>query len=152
MDRLAAEFEEIGLKTTPQNLARDGRMGRMIRVGNAEICFGIEDDDETVILTDYRRVDQHLGLRLGFEELLWFIEFIIARPQLGLLRLHGLIRPDRAGAIGPDRLAISYRLLGGRFERMMNGEEWMALEFKDYRRLRRTPPNPALTTGAATHG
>jgi len=153
MDRLAAEFERIGMKTVPQNLSRDGRMGRMIRVGNAEICFGIEDDDESVVLTDYRRIDPAEGLRLGFEELLWFVEFMIARPQLGLLRIHGLVRPvPLPGALPTDRLAKCYRLLGGRFERMARGEEWIVLEFKDYRRLRRTPPTPSPTMGAVAHG
>src|SRR6476661_2258036 len=95
MDRLAAELGRLGMPTKFQNLGRDGRMGRLLRFKNAELCFGLEDDDETVVLTDYRRTDNRTGLRAGFRELLWFIEFLAARPELGVKRLHGLIRPDR---------------------------------------------------------
>lgn len=152
MDRLAVELERIGMPTRFQNLGRDGRMGRLLKLKNAEICFGLEDDDETVVLTDYRRTDSKSGLRMGFRELLWFIEFLAARPGLGVKRLHGLIRPDKnPGGLTPERLAASYRILGGRFERRENGEDWMIVEFSEYRPARRPQP-AAIALEVCTNG
>jgi hypothetical protein len=141
MDRLAAELGRIGMPTRFQNLGRDGRMGRLLRLKNAEICFGLEDDDETVVVTDYRRTDPKAGLRMGIRELLWFIEFLAARPEFGVKRLHGLIRPDKTSAgLTPERLAALYRIHGGRHERRENGEDWIVVEFSEYRPTRRPQP------------
>jgi hypothetical protein len=152
MDRLAKELERIGMPTRFQNLSRDGRMGRLLKLRNAEICFAIEDDDETVAMTDYRRTDSKSGLRMGFRELLWFIEFLAARPELGLKRLHGLIRPDQIpGGLTPERLAATYRILGGRFERRADGEDWMVVEFSEYRPCRRPQPTE-IAAEVCAHG
>jgi hypothetical protein len=137
MDRLAAELERQGHPTFRQNLARDGRMGRMVRFADSEICFGIEDDDRTVIVTDYRRVEAASGIRPGFRAIVQLVEFIKARPELGLTRLHGLIRPDRtASALPAERLAAGYRRLGGRFEKTVRGEDWLTIDIADYQPLR----------------
>jgi hypothetical protein len=153
MDRLASELERLGMPTAFQNLARDGRMGRMVRHGNTEICFAIEDDDETVVLTDYRRIDSRSNLATGFRSLMWFVRFVADRPQLGLKRLHGLIRPDKTqGGISTDRLAAAYRLLGGRHEATIHGEEWMVVEFAEYRRRPTRFARPAAVQEAHPHG
>jgi len=152
MDRLAAELERLGMPTTPQNLARDGRMGRMVRHGDAELCFGIEDDDETVVLCDYRRVDSREGLRTGFRSLLWFVSFLANRPDLQLHRLHGLIRPDRTpGGLSPERLAAAYRIFGARRERTVNGEDWMVVDFAEYRQRRKRFQRPVASQEALIH-
>jgi hypothetical protein len=151
MDRLAAEFERHGFPTVRQNLRRDGRMGRMVRHGSAEICFAIEDDDETVCVTDYRQVEPPNGFRQGFGTIVWFVEFIVARPELRLRRLHGMIRPDRKQhALSAERLAAGYRLLGGRLERTVNGEDWFAIEFAEYRNFHRRRTD--ARTKAVCHG
>jgi len=152
MDRLAAEFERLGMPTTFQNLTRDGRMGRMVRHGNAEICFAIEDDDETVVLTDYRRTDPRASLSTGFRSMIWFVSFIAERPQLGLKRMHGLIRPDqKPNGISPNRLAATYLLLGGRYEQTIRGEDWMVVDFAEYRQRRKRFARPWPAPEARPH-
>jgi hypothetical protein len=145
-------MERLGMPTTPQNLARDGRMGRMVRYGDVELCFGIEDDDETVVLTDYRRAQSRDGLQTGFRGLIWFVSFLANRPDLRLRRLHGLIRPDRIpGGLTPERLAATYRILGGRYETTVNGEDWMVVDFAEYRARRNRFQRPAPRPEAPTH-
>jgi len=137
--------------TLPVNVIEHKRVVALRRLGK-RICFGMEDDDETVVLCDYRRVDSREGLRTGFRSLLWFVSFLANRPDLQLHRLHGLIRPDRTpDGLTPERLAAAYRIFGARRERTVNGEDWMVVDFAEYRQRRKRFQRPAASQEALIH-
>src|SRR5262245_25813452 len=137
MDRIAAELAREGITAVPQDLLRDGHVGSLFVVGRAEICYRIDDDDRTVVISHYKRRDGRDGLRHGFREFIWFLEFL-CRERLRLRRVKGLIRAEtEPGAMPTPRIAEMYkRVLGGSTLEIDHGEEWIYLDLADYRTMR----------------
>lgn len=138
MDRLAAALVQHGYAVTPKSLYRDGYTGNHVRLEQAEIAYRLEPDDVTVIIAWYEADASSSGnLRNSFAPFEWFLAFL-ARPEFRLARVRGLIRAPRGPGISSrlstERIADFYkRLLGGSTERWDGGEEWLVLDFKDYR-------------------
>jgi hypothetical protein len=138
MDRLAAALVQLGYAVTPKSIYRDGYTGNHVRLEHAEIVYRLEPDDETVVIPWYQADASSSGnLRNSFAPFEWFLAFL-ARPEFRLERVRGLIRAPRGPGISPRlstaRIAEFYkRLLGGRTESWDGGEEWLVLDFKDYR-------------------
>lgn len=138
MDRLADALVQLGYAVTPKSIYRGGYTGNHVRLEHAEIVYRLEPDDVTVVIPTYQADEDSQGsLRNSFAAFEWFLAFL-ARPELGIARVRGLIRarrgPDVSPRLSTERLAeFLKRLLGGSTERWDGGEEWLVLEFKDYR-------------------
>jgi hypothetical protein len=138
MERLAETLMQLGYAVTPKSIYRDGCTGNHVRLEHAEIVYRLEPDDITVVVPWYKAdADASGNLRNSFAPFEWFLAFL-ARPEFKLTRVRGLIRAPRGPGISPRlstaRIAEFYkRLLGGRTECWDGGEEWLVLDFKDYR-------------------
>lgn len=137
MDRIAEALTALGYAVTPASFYRDGYTGHRVRFERAELVYRLEPDDVTVIIPWYQADAAYGGaLRNSFAPFEWFLAFL-ARPELRLIRVRGLIRAPSGPGVSPRlstaRIAEFYkRLLGGRTERWEGGEEWLVLEFKDF--------------------
>jgi hypothetical protein len=138
MERIAEALTALGYTVTPTSFYRDGYTGNRVQLDRAVLVYRLEPDDVTVIIPWYQ-ADLAFGgnLRNAFAPFEWFLAFL-ARPELRLVRVRGLIRAPSGPGVSPRlstaRIAEFYkRLLGGRTERWDSGEEWLTLDFKDYR-------------------
>lgn len=151
MDRVAEELARLGYVVTPRSFYRDGYTGNHVLLGEAHVAYRIEDDDETVIIPWYQsNHSAAVNLRNSFAQFEWFLGFL-ARPDLRLKRVRGMIRAAQPQANGRPRLSTERiskyykRLLGGQTLTWDGGEEWLYLDLMDYRPRRRPPDAPAPT-------
>ncbi len=138
MDRIADALTALGFSVTPTTFYRDGYTGNRVQLERAELVYRLEPDGETVIIPWYQADPACSGnLRNSFAPFEWFLGFL-ARPELRLTRVRGLIRAPSGPGVSPRlstrRIAEFYkRLLGGRTEGWDGAEEWLVLALQDYR-------------------
>jgi len=133
MDRIAQELTRQGFDVTEKSLFRDGFAGFHFEVRGAEFVYRIDDDDETVVVTLFRRVGDRAGLAHPWKAWDWFLAFLIQQP--GIKRVKGLTRKlgssDRD--LSTERLVDGYRRLwGGTLLEVDFGEEWYCLELENF--------------------
>ncbi len=138
MDRIAQELSRLGHTITERTLRDDGVEGYGVRLGDVEIVYRIDADDETVLLCMIRRAGGFRGIRSSFARMIWFVGFLADhREQLKLRRVKGLVRAERDGTESPlssDRIMQFYkRLFQVYHEGVGYSGKWVCLELKDYR-------------------
>lgn len=133
MDRIARELAQQDFTVTEKSLFRDGFAGFHFEVLGAEFVYRLDDDNETIVVTLFRRVGNRTGLGHPWKAWDWFLTFLTQQP--GIKRVKGLTRKlgDSDRDLSTDRLVTGYqRLWGGTLLEVDMGEEWYCLELENF--------------------
>jgi type III secretion system regulator LcrR len=150
-DPIRPALEAAGFALTPRPLYEGHPAGLL--AGHAFAVLGLEivyklHDPGTVIISYLGRQGERPGLCNPFAGLVWFLDFLQARPELGISRVMGLVQTEgyaRAGGLSDGRLERYYtRWLGARVT-PFDGNDFVYLDLADHRpprARRRAPAHP----------
>ena len=133
MDRIAQELNRQGFTVTEKSVFIHGFAGYHFEVLGAEFVYRMDEDDETVVVTLFRRVGDRAGLGHPWKAWDWFLAFLVQQP--GIKRVKGLTRKLGSSDhdLSTDRLVTGYqRLWGGTLLEVDMGEEWYCLDLKNF--------------------
>lgn len=138
-DPIRPALEAAGFTLTPRPLYEHHPAGLL--AGHAFTVLGLEivyklHDPRTVIISFLGRDGERAGLANPFAGLVWFLDFLHARPEFGIRRVMGLVRTadyrERSG-LDDGRLERYYtRWLGARRTRF-DGNDFVYLDLADHR-------------------
>jgi type III secretion system regulator LcrR len=149
-DPVRPALEAAGLVLTPRPLYEDHPAGLL--AGHAFAVLGLEivyrlHDPRTVVISFLGRTGARTGLRNPLAGLDWFLDFLKDRPELGVLRVMGLVQTEAyrsAGGLGDGRLERYYTRWLCAHRTRFDGNDFVCLDLADHRPRRRRG-------GAPTH-
>lgn len=156
VDRIGQALTQLGYSLVRKHLFPDGVDGYCFRVTSAEIVYQIDSDDETVLISFFRRMGPRNGLRNYFSALIWFVGFLAAHSQeLGVKRVKGLVwaQPGEwAGELPAERIVEFYkRLYGAKRDGASWLGEWVCLELSEFKSSRQSGGDSKYLIAASDH-